>query len=202
MDKFVVQTLVLTILSILLEVFGHVFISVTTSFGYMIYRLNPKFIFLMVNFTQWSDAGGLLVGTHYGKTPFARSISPKKTMEGVIGALIFPIIVSIIFYIIGSQTEGEWALRMPIFDYIILGATIGILAILGDLCESFLKRCANVKDSGAIFQSHGGVLDRIDSMLVGGPFLYWYSLEYLNYTHSPDYDFNKVHLFEFLNFRK
>ena len=91
---------------------------------------------------------------------------------------------------------------MPIYDYVILGGTCGILALLGDLCESFLKRCANAKDSGTILGSHGGVLDRMDSMLMAGPFIYWYTLEYLNYTHSPGYDFNKVHLFEFLRFHR
>ena len=177
------------------------FISVTTSFGYMIYRLNSKFVILGIFLTQFSDIGGLVVGSLFGKTPFARTISPSKTKEGLIGAILFPVIVSVIFCFIGLYSEGVWAIRMPIYDYVILGATLGFLAILGDLLESFLKRCANVKDSGVVFQSHGGVLDRIDSILVGGPFIYWYVLEHLNYTHSPDYDFSKVHLFEFLRFR-
>ena len=92
------------------------------------------------------------------------------------------------------------AIRMPIFDYIFLGASLGTLAVMGDLCESFLKRCSNIKDSGVIFASHGGVFDRLDSLLFALPFLYWYALEYLNYTHSPNYDFNNVHLLEFLKF--
>ena len=89
---------------------------------------------------------------------------------------------------------------MPLYDYIILGVAMGLCAVMGDLIESFLKRCSNVKDSGALLGSHGGALDRVDGLCISAPFLYWYTLEYLNYTHSPGYDFNKVHLFEFMKF--
>jgi CDP-diglyceride synthetase len=61
--------------------------------------------------------------------------------------------------------------------------------------ESFLKRCANVKDSGSMLSEHGGILDRIDSIILVFPYLYWYSLEYLDYTHSPNYDFAKINPF-------
>ena len=144
----------------------------------------------------------MLIGSAVGKTPFARSISPTKTIEGLIGAILWPTFVSVLFYYTGEYTEGEWAIRMPIYDYVFLGLSLSSLAVMGDLCESFLKRCANVKDSGVIMQSHGGILDRIDSMLIAGPFLYWYALEYLNYTHSPNYDFKNVHLIEFLKLGK
>ena len=72
---------------------------------------------------------------------------------------------------------------------------MGPLAILGDILASFLKRCANLKDCGTILGPHGGFLDRFDSMWLVYPFMYWYSLEYLDYTHSPNYDFDKVHLY-------
>ena len=90
----------------MLEIFGHVFISIGTSFGYMIYFLNPKFVHILINFTGWSDAGGLFAGSLYGKTPFARSISPSKTLEGFIGAIVLPVFVAVIFYVSGWLTEG------------------------------------------------------------------------------------------------
>ena len=71
----------------------------------------------------------------------------------------------------------------------------GFLAILGDIMISFLKRTANVKDCGNLLRQHGGVLDRIDSLILVYPFIYWYALEYYDYTHSSNYDFDNVHLF-------
>jgi phosphatidate cytidylyltransferase len=84
-----------------------------------------------------------------------------------------------VFYGIGQATDGEYVLKMPLIDYVLLSFTSGFLAILGDLCESFLKRCSNVKDSGTILMDHGGVLDRVDSMLLNAPIYYWYAKEHL-----------------------
>lgn len=190
----------MTLLSLLLEIFCHVFVSIGTSFGYMIYFLNPKFMHILINFTGWSDAGGLFAGSIYGKTPFARSISPTKTVEGFLGAIGLPVFVACLFYISAWLTGGYISIRMPFFDYVFLGISLGLCAVMGDLIESFIKRCANVKDSGMIFKSHGGALDRVDSLCISAPFLYWYTLEYLNYAHSPNYDFNDVHIFAFLKF--
>ena len=90
---------------------------------------------------------------------------------------------------------------MPLFDYVLLSFVCSFPAVLGDLIESFIKRCANQKDAGVIFQSHGGFLDRIDSMLLVVPFLYWYCLEYMSYAHSPDYNFDNVHIWQFLKLK-
>ena len=77
----------------------------------------------------------------------------------------------------------------------------GFLALAGDLCMSFLKRCAGVKDCWSVLGAHGGMLDRIDSLLLLFPFMYWYALEYMDYTHSKDYDFNQVHVLNFLHLK-
>ena len=90
---------------------------------------------------------------------------------------------------------------MPFLDYVFLTITCSCLAVLGDLCESFIKRCANQKDAGTMLQEMGGVLDRMDSMLLVFPFLYWYCLEFMSYTHSPNYHFDNVHILEFLRFK-
>jgi len=94
----------------LLEVFGQVFISLGSSFGYLIYFLQPKFIMLMVHLTQWSDVGGYVFGNLYGKTSFAKTISPKKTFEGVMGAIFLPTAFMCLFYILGQYSEGKYAL--------------------------------------------------------------------------------------------
>jgi phosphatidate cytidylyltransferase len=147
---FINKALIITCLSMLLEVFGHVFISVSTSFGYLLYFLNSHFVLLSLYFAQWSDVAGLIFGSIFGKTPFARSISPTKTLEGLYGALCFPIVIGFIFYFIGLCSDGVYALKMPILDYTILAIVCGCLAVFGDLIESFLKRCSDIKDSGTV----------------------------------------------------
>jgi CDP-diglyceride synthetase len=81
-----------------------------------------------------------------------------------------------------------------------LGVFCAFLAILGDLIESFLKRCANQKDSGVALSDHGGFLDRLDSTLLVFPFLYWYAINFNGEYHRKDYDFDDVNLWAFLHF--
>ena len=94
---------------------------------------------------------------------------------------------------------GYYGLDITFFDHIFLGCVFGILALTGDLIASFLKRAADIKDFGSILKSHGGLLDRLDSLLLIYPFIYWYALEYYAWTHNPDYDFNKVHILNFFH---
>jgi CDP-diglyceride synthetase len=95
----------------LLEVFGHVFISIATSFGYLIYYLQPNFCMYGIMISQWSDFGGLMFGSNFGKTPFASSISPSKTFEGVYGAIGWPCtVITAAFYFIGKYSEGKYAI--------------------------------------------------------------------------------------------
>ena len=141
-------------------------------------------------------------GGMFGKTPFAKSISPNKTREGVYGAIILPmVLINSIFWATAWWTEGNLSIRMPYIDYCLLGFVVSIFAVLGDLIESFIKRCANQKDAGTLLSSHGGVLDRMDSVLIAIPFLYWYCIEFMQYTHSKDYHFDNVHILQFLKFR-
>ena len=108
-----------------------------------------------------SDIGGFIFGKIF-KGPKLTKISPNKTYSGAIGSLIFSIIVfsSLIFYFTGD------------FNYIILivGIVISVASQIGDLFFSFLKRKARIKDTGNILPGHGGVLDRLDGILLGVPF--------------------------------
>jgi phosphatidate cytidylyltransferase len=184
----------------LLEVFGQVFISVATTFGYLLYYLNSKYITLLVFNTQWSDVGGYMFGKIYGKTKFARSISPKKTTQGVAGAIFLPTFMNGVLWLLSYCTDGRWALPLPFVEYMCLGVFCAFLSILGDLIESFLKRCANQKDSGIALSDHGGFLDRLDSMLLVFPFLYWYAINFHPEYHIKNYDFDNVNLWAFLHF--
>ena len=182
--------------------FGHVFITLATSTAYWLYFLEPKMISYMTHVTQLTDVGGWAFGKWLGRTPFAQRISPKKTMEGLFGCLLFAVLISIVFYYLGNTFDNHpynWhCLKLPFWDYVVLGLICGSLSILGDLIESFLKRCADMKDSGTGMKSHGGFFDRIDSMMLAVPFLLWYTLQYDKFRNMPDYSFNKVHMIEFL----
>jgi phosphatidate cytidylyltransferase len=106
----------------------------------------------------WSfDTAAFFAGRYFGRHKLAPSISPAKTWEGVLGGLIFSITVSLLI------TVGP--LGVSWYMAVLLGILIGAAAVLGDLAESLIKRQTHVKDSGQIMPGHGGILDRIDSML-------------------------------------
>jgi phosphatidate cytidylyltransferase len=141
-----------------------------------------------------------LFGKLYGKTQFAKSISPKKTTQGVVGAIFLPTFMNGVLWAISYYSDGKWALPLPLMEYLCLGVFCACLSILGDLIESFLKRCANQKDSGSTLADHGGFLDRVDSTLLVLPFLYWYAINFNGDHHRKDYDFDDVNLWAFLHF--
>ncbi len=111
----------------------------------------------------WSfDTGAYLVGRAIGRRPFLPWISPKKTLEGVIGGLVVATIgVAVVLAISGSSP----------LEALVLGPLLGAVAQAGDLAESLLKRAAGAKDSGALIPGHGGILDRVDSILFAAPVL-------------------------------
>lgn len=103
------------------------------------------------------DTGAFFTGHFIGRHKLAPNISPAKTWEGVIGGMILSITAALLFTTL--------PLGVPWYLAILLGILIGIAATLGDLAESLIKRQTHVKDSGQIMPGHGGILDRIDSML-------------------------------------
>ena len=119
-------------------------------------------------FTTWaSDTFAYFAGRAFGKRKIVPSISPNKTLEGFIGGFIGCIITGAVFsYIVG----------IPWWMGIHVGMISGILAPLGDLFESKIKRLCNVKDSGTLLPGHGGVLDRFDSLLFAAPITLVYIL--------------------------
>ncbi|MFQ6000491.1 MAG: phosphatidate cytidylyltransferase [Anaerolineae bacterium] len=121
---------------------------------------------LLAFFPAWAnDTGAYFVGRWIGEHPFAPRISPKKTWEGSIGGWILGVAVG---------TLMGAVLGLPLLHASLLGLLISLAATGGDLVESMFKRWAGVKDSGRLIPGHGGVLDRIDSLLFSVAAVYYY----------------------------
>jgi phosphatidate cytidylyltransferase len=113
-----------------------------------------------------SDSAQYYTGRAFGRRPLAPSISPKKTVEGAIGGVVFGTAATVF--------GGHYLFDTPLWTVVLLGATIALAGIVGDLFESLLKRSAGVKDSSNLIPGHGGVLDRIDSWLFAAPVYYMF----------------------------
>lgn len=126
-------------------------------------------IFLVMASTWLGDTGAYFAGRAFGKTPLFPRVSPKKTWEGVIGGVVLSMIGACVVKVVGDP-DLSWP------AIVLLAAAIDIAGVLGDLAESMLKRAFGVKDSGWIMPGHGGILDRIDSLLFSAPIL-WLALQ-------------------------
>lgn len=115
--------------------------------------------------TWASDTFAYFVGTYLGKHKLCPAISPGKTIEGAVGGMVGSILVIILL--------GK-LFNLPVHHSAIMGILVGIVAPIGDLVESAIKRFAGVKDSGNILPGHGGILDRFDSILFAVPAIYYY----------------------------
>jgi phosphatidate cytidylyltransferase len=114
---------------------------------------------LFVIVVTWlSDTGAYMVGRSFGKTPLIPLISPKKTVEGLLGGLA----AAMLFGLLANWLFG---LDLPILVAAAAALVLAALGVVGDLAESLLKRQAGVKDSGTLIPGHGGMLDRIDALL-------------------------------------
>lgn len=116
------------------------------------------------------DSLAFFVGSKYGRRKLNEAISPKKTVEGALAGLFGSVIIAIVIYLIGKAFNVS---GMPHFiSFIILGLLGGITGQIGDLLASFVKRHCGLKDFGHIFPGHGGMLDRLDSILLSGTLVY------------------------------
>jgi phosphatidate cytidylyltransferase len=115
--------------------------------------------------TKSGDIGAFLVGSSVGKTPLIPRISPKKTVEGALGGIVFSILVAL---------ACKPMLGFGYMHLILLALGLNVLGQLGDLSESLIKRDCGVKDSGKLLPGMGGILDQIDSLLFTAPVFYFY----------------------------
>lgn len=126
---------------------------------------SPRIVLAMFIFIWLNDTGAFLVGCAIGKHRLFERISPKKSWEGVFGGAVVVIAAAIAFACVPWLKEIFNPLNLSVATWIALGIATVIASTLGDLFESLLKRTAGVKDSGNIIPGHGGILDRIDSLL-------------------------------------
>jgi phosphatidate cytidylyltransferase len=126
-------------------------------------------IVLLLAIVMSSDTVAFFVGSALGRRKLAPGISPGKTVEGAVGGLVGGVLGALAVWAAGLPGVPAWHAAL-------LGFAVAVLGMLGDLLESLLKRWAGVKDSGRLFPGHGGMLDRLDSLLFGAPVLYYYFL--------------------------
>jgi cytidylyltransferase family len=124
-------------------------------------------VLMLIALPAANDTGGWLAGITLGRHPMAPRVSPKKSWEGFIGSMIAAV---------GAGAGCLWGLGGPWWAGAALGATIVVVSTLGDLGESLLKRDLGLKDMGTLLPGHGGLMDRLDSILVAAPVVYVFSL--------------------------
>ncbi len=128
-----------------------------------------NWVFLAL-FTTWaSDTAAFFIGGKLGRHKLAPNISPGKTWEGTMGGIVGAIIMSILFF-----TPTPFRLPLVYWQVIGLSVLVSIFGQVGDLVESLLKRNMGVKDSGTLLPGHGGILDRMDSIIFAGIVVYYY----------------------------
>lgn len=119
-------------------------------------------IFLLLGIVWAADIGGYFIGKPFGKRKLLPAVSPGKTLEGMLGGLLFVmLLVTAVSYYLGFPEET--------FTWYMAALVLTILSVFGDLSESMFKRVAGLKDSGTIIPGHGGILDRIDSLTATAP---------------------------------
>jgi len=127
-----------------------------------------RWVVLTVVIAMAGDVGGYFAGRYFGKRKLMPEVSPGKTVEGTMGAISANVAGAVFCKLVFFHTLS-W------FEVAGFGLAVGCLAQVGDLCESMLKRAFGAKDSGWIIPGHGGVLDRIDSLVFPAPLVYYYA---------------------------
>lgn len=153
----------LNLSEILIKVF-HILYVCTIMTWYLIELKTLLFVFTL---TWVFDTFAYLVGTKYGKHKMIANISPNKSWEGFIGGLIISVIISFVLFNLDFFSNETNSIIL-----IIIGFILPFTATIGDLIVSQLKRQAGVKDTGTIIPGHGGVLDRIDALMITIPIIF------------------------------
>jgi phosphatidate cytidylyltransferase len=133
-------------------------------------RIGMQWILLLLAVIWAGDTFALLAGKAFGKHLLARVLSPKKTYEGAVAGLLGGVAVA-------AAARYLFLPDLPMLHVIIVSFLLGVFGQFGDLGESLLKRAADIKDSSHLIPGHGGVLDRMDSLLFAIPVLYFYLLQ-------------------------
>ena len=145
------------------SVFTLVYVPFLASFACMLTAPTdgPRRVTIFIAVTVCSDVGGYAFGVFFGKHPMAPSVSPKKSWEGFAG--------SVLASGIGSAIMSTTLLHAKVWQGIVVGIAIAAVATVGDLGESMVKRDIGIKDMGTLLPGHGGIMDRLDSLLLVAP---------------------------------
>jgi phosphatidate cytidylyltransferase len=152
--------------------FGALYVGVTLG-TLAATRLLPagEWLVLFVALVTWAgDTGAYYAGSLWGRHLLAPSVSPKKTIEGLSGGLVLAVAAALL-------ARALFVDEFSLADSVMLGAMLTVAGLFGDLCESAIKRSTGVKDSGGILPGHGGMLDRLDSLLFTAPAFYYYVIQ-------------------------
>ena len=128
-----------------------------------------SWLFLIMVIVMTGDSAAYYVGSSFGRTRLYPAVSPKKSVEGSLGGVAGSVLGALI-------CRALFFPELTVADCVAAALLLGVLGQLGDLFESLLKRSCGVKDSGVIFPGHGGILDRLDSILFAAPAAYYYAI--------------------------
>lgn len=128
-----------------------------------------SYIYILVFVAAWiTDTFAYFTGVFFGRHKLIPKISPKKTVEGAVGGVVFCIIAFVVYGVIVEKTVG---VEMNVVTLCLVGLAMSVVSMIGDLVASSIKRTYGIKDYSNLFPGHGGVLDRFDSIMILAPFL-------------------------------
>ncbi len=145
---------------------GFFYIPVVLSYFVKLRAIGTELVISLLVIIWVADSFALYVGKAMGRRKLYEAISPNKTVEGAVAALVGAVLSSL-------AMRTVYGFTMTVSKAVIIGIVLGISGIIGDLVESMFKRDAGVKDSGIILPGHGGFLDKMDGMIFSAPVLYY-----------------------------
>lgn len=153
--------------------FSHVAMLLSLPHIDSMHASDATLVLFLVLLTELNDVAQFIVGKMIGKHPIAPSISPNKTWEGFLGGMIFTTLLSLLI--------AQWLTPLTHFESLFAGLLISVGGFMGDVIMSTAKRDIGIKDFGSMLPGHGGVIDRVDSLIYTAP-LFFYFLYYLHYS--------------------
>lgn len=130
-------------------------------------------VVLTLSCSWFADSGAYFAGTFLGQHKLCPTISPKKTVEGVIGGAVTNAVIALLMCLVYDKIIKDSAVGFNYFMVFVAGVVTSIIGLMGDLSASLIKRQCGIKDYGNVMPGHGGVMDRFDSVLFVAPFMYF-----------------------------